>query len=70
MSFKNPKNRWEYDPFFGSILGIVLGAGFPFPMAKLSGMFREHAAQWVFLTGCLLFWIFQIWTAFKPFDLD
>jgi hypothetical protein len=70
VSFKKPKNAWESDPFFGSILMIVMGAAIPFPMAIFSWTFGEHAAPWIFLTGCVLFWSFEIWTAFKPFNLD
>jgi hypothetical protein len=39
VSFKKPKNAWESDPFFGSILMIVMGAAIPFPMAIFSWTF-------------------------------
>lgn len=67
MSFKNPRNSWESDPIFGTIMLVVMSAIIPIPLV-VSAMFGRTFGPYVWIILCLFFWAFEIWMAFSPFD--
>lgn len=68
MSFKNPRNLWESDPIFGSIMLVVMAAIIPIPLVVVSAIFGWTFGPYAWIILCLLFWAFEIWAAFSPFD--
>lgn len=66
MSFKNPRNAWESDPIFGSMLLIVLGVIMPLPLVVLSMPFGKTFGPWIWILMCVWFWAWEVWMAFKP----
>jgi hypothetical protein len=68
MSFKNPRNAWESDPIFGSILLIVMCVLIPIPLVVVSSIFGRTIGPYVWVALCVGFWGFEIWVAFTPFE--
>lgn len=67
MSFKNPRNAWESDPVFGTILLVALGILMPIPMIVISSLFGGVVGPYVWVGMCLFFWGWEVWMAIKPF---
>jgi hypothetical protein len=66
MNFKNPRNAWESDPVFGSIILITFSILIPIPLVVVSSIFGRAIGPYAWVVMCVAFWAFEIWTAFKP----
>lgn len=67
MSFKDPKNAWESDPIFGTLMLAWMGCLMPIPFAVLSSLFGWTIGPYVWVASVLCFWVWEVWMAFRPF---